>query len=130
MPRLPIAELPVDTARLDVAKHDRRRLGRVTANPDLLPLLRGTAGIISRQAPKPDEAYAATSDADQSGDISHRAVPDNDYGDLKRSGLLVETGDGCFDDNEGHAARGVLFGLLLSVPLWGFVGGVVYWIFG
>ncbi len=65
--------------------------------------------------------------------FSNAAFPGLRYG--AGAGTRVEDHDGAFPPggafgDDGNPVRGVLIGLLLSLPLWAVTGALGYWLFG
>ena len=98
-----------------VIQRDRRRPGRLNANPALIPLLRGEAATfeIVPQSRLPDREPAEIAPAAPLA--PEKTAPD-------------EAVHGPNDD-EGNPARGIVIGMLLSIPLWGIIASVGYWLF-
>ena len=86
--------------------HERRRPGRTEVDAALLPLLRGTVRVdLVPDGPPPEEASEAPVE-EIAGEVV--AMP-------------------FFTDGADRSGRGMLIGLLLSVPLWGVIAAIGYW---
>ena len=89
-------------------RHERRRPGRTEVDAALIPLLRGTVRIdLVFDGPPPEGTLDTLV-----GEVAEEAVAAP-----------------FFTDGADRSARGMLIGLLLSVPLWSVIAGIGYWTF-
>jgi len=75
----------------------------MAVNPALIPLLRGTSSF--------SQPVRVTGDPDR----------------ILAESLFTEDS---FAEDAGNPARGILIGLLLSMPIWGLIVMAIYWIAG
>jgi len=109
---------------------DRRRPGRLAADPALIPLLRGTAVVrdplpvreaAADRAPLPlpgDRAAQVLQSGAGTGPGAKAATIPAETSASSAEPVAMLSWD-CDPDRADGAGRGLVFGLALSIPLWG-----------